>query len=161
MKKFLVLFLMAVSHVFVFSNEFLDVDDAFKIETRRVDDTLHFEFTVAPDYYLYRDRYSINELDGAKLKPAEFSDNVKIKYDPNFGEDMAVFYKYMNVSHQVLKDEGAIQIIYQGCADAGLCYPPQKRSFTLYGEAIETVANTSGTTLNLGDSLISDLPSSA
>ncbi|MFQ3281110.1 protein-disulfide reductase DsbD family protein [Reinekea sp.] len=161
MKKFLVLFLIAVSHVFVFSNEFLDVDDAFKIETRRIDNTLHFEFTVAPDYYLYRDRYSINELNGAKLKSAEFSDNVKIKFDPNFGEDMAVFYKFMNVSHLIQEDEGAVQIIYQGCADAGLCYPPQKRSFTLFGEPIESVVNTSSTTLNLGDSLIADIPSSS
>lgn len=159
MKSFLVVVLLFLNPLF--ASEFLDVDDAFKITTERVEDTFTFKFEIASDYYLYRDRYSVKGLEGAKISSAEFGDNVKIKFDPNFGEDMAVFYNVMEASHQILSDQGHIQITFQGCADAGLCYPPQKRYFSLTGETIATPSAGTSASLDLGDSLIADLPQSA
>ncbi|MDN3649733.1 protein-disulfide reductase DsbD [Reinekea marina] len=156
MKSLLVLVLLLFNPLF--ASEFLDVDDAFKISTERTDNSLMFSFEIAPDYYLYRDRYSIKGIEGAKLGAAEFSDNVKIKFDPNFGEDMAVFYNIMTATHAIIAENGSIQVTFQGCADAGLCYPPQKRYFSLTGEPIAAPSSNIGTSLDLGDSLIADLP---
>jgi len=120
----------------VWAEDFLAVDDAFKLTVARNGQELTVNFDIAKDYYLYQERYSVKVFDGAELSTPMFSDNVKIKYDPNFDEDMAVFYKVMTAVHSVEMDQGHVQIIYQGCADAGLCYPPQKRLFNLNGEPI-------------------------
>lgn len=119
------------------AEDFLDVDEAFQVQVSREGQSINIEFDIADEYYLYRDQYRINGLEGASVSEANFSDNVKIKYDPNFDQDMAVFYHTMGVSHQVLEDAGQIQVVYQGCADAGLCYAPQKRYFDLQGNPVE------------------------
>ncbi|EAR09041.1 c-type cytochrome biogenesis protein [Reinekea sp. MED297] len=121
----------------LFADEFLDVDDAFSVNVQRVGDSLTVEFDIAPDYYLYRDRYSIRAQGAADVTSTQFGDNVLIKYDPNFDEDMAVFYDVMSVRHAVSgAQEELVQLTYQGCADAGLCYPPQKRLFDLNGNPV-------------------------
>ncbi len=147
MKKFgLLMLTLLMSHVW--AEDFLPVDDAFQLHVTRVGDALEFSFDIADDYYLYRDQYRHNTFEGARLSEPVFSDNVKIKYDPNFDEDMAVFYHTMGVSQQILTDTGHIQVVYQGCADAGLCYPPQKRLFDLQGNAIANETVSSSLTLD-------------
>jgi thiol:disulfide interchange protein DsbD len=136
MKKFL-LIVTVMLFGFTFAEDFLDVDDAFKLSVNVTENTLEIDFDIADDYYLYRDNYHLYGKEGAKLSEAQFSDNVKIKYDPNFDEDMAVFYNTMSVSHSFIEKTGQFQVVYQGCADAGLCYPPQKRLFDLQGNPVE------------------------
>lgn len=123
---------------FAFAEDFLDVDDAFRFDVERLDDRLVLTFDIADDYYLYRDRYQLNAKEGGQVGSASFSNNVLIKYDPNFDEDMAVFYETMSASHSVNSETGYVEVVYQGCADAGLCYPPQKRYFDFDGNTIET-----------------------
>ena len=137
MKKFGLLCLV-ILFAHVWAEEFLPVDEAFKVVVENEAGSLKVQIEIADEYYLYRDRYALNAKDGAKLGSAVFSDNVKIKYDPNFDEDMAVFYHSMSAMHNIEKNEGYVQVVYQGCADAGLCYPPQKRLFDLQGNPIAT-----------------------
>ncbi len=76
-------------------------------------------------YYLYRHRISVPGLAEAGI-PAGLP-----KHDEIFG-DVEVFYKELNLivpKDQIEGDE--IVINYQGCADAGLCYPPQKRTVNI------------------------------
>lgn len=122
------------------AEEFLDVDDAFQFEVERVNDEFIVRFAIAPNYYLYRDNYKVNPFEGAAVSEPTFDDGVLIKYDPNFDEDMAVFYDEMVVQHVVEEEAGYLQLVYQGCADAGLCYAPQKRNLSLSGEPIDSPA---------------------
>ncbi|WP_320822931.1 protein-disulfide reductase DsbD family protein [Reinekea sp.] len=134
----------------VWAADFLAVDDAFSVSVVGDGTELVVQFDIAEGYYLYRDRYDLIPQDGAQLSAGEFSDNVKIKYDPNFDEDMAVFYHGLEVRHQILSDMGHILLVYQGCADAGLCYPPQKRLFSLSGEPIKGVRAEPSLSLDVG-----------
>lgn len=128
--------------------EFLPVDDAYAVNGYRDGDTLVFQFDIADDYYLYRDRYSTAPEGGVSVVSTEFGDGVIVKYDPNFDKDMAVFYNTMTVRHELANSEsGQIQITYQGCADAGLCYPPQKRLFDLNGQPLQTASSVPGQSL--------------
>jgi thiol:disulfide interchange protein DsbD len=121
----------------VWAEDFLPVDEAFSVSVAGDGAELLVHIDIADGYYLYRDRYSLIPQAGAQMSAGLFSDNVKIKYDENFDEDMAVFYHSLDVRHQILSDQGHILLVYQGCADAGLCYPPQKRLFSLSGEPIK------------------------
>lgn len=148
MKKLWFLVWMLITG-FAFGEDFLDVDDAFTVNVQRSGDMLVVDFDIAADYYLYRDRYSVRSQGAADIRSTEFGDNVIVKYDPNFDENMAVFYNTMAVRHAVSgAAEEVVQITYQGCADAGLCYPPQKRLFDLSGQPVAaSLSNT--TSLNL------------
>ncbi|WP_205700981.1 protein-disulfide reductase DsbD [Jeongeupia sp. USM3] len=80
-------------------------------------------FSVAPGYYLYRDRMSFSPEPAAPLRAAppkgEFKD------DPSFGR-VEVFKHDVVVPLEGTPPVGtAIRTKFQGCADAGVCYPPQ------------------------------------
>ncbi|OWQ83347.1 hypothetical protein CDN99_26195 [Roseateles aquatilis] len=83
-------------------------------------------FDVAAGYHLYRERFAI-EADGTPL-PAPALPAGKAEFDPNFNRTMTLWAGAVRVV-QPLPD-GAIPALltvrYQGCADRGLCYPPQQ-----------------------------------
>ncbi len=134
----------------VWAGDFLAVDDAFSVSVVGDGTELVVHVDIADGYYLYQDRYNLIPQDGAALSDGLFSDNAKVKYDPNFDEDMTVFYHSLDVRHQILSDQGHILLVYQGCADAGLCYPPQKRLFSLSGEPIRVARSVPSLDLDVG-----------
>lgn len=105
--------------------EFLSPDKAFIPQLSQIDDkTFTASFTVAPNYYLYRDRMSF-AADGKSIE-AIFPKG-KIKDDPNFGK-VEVFDHDVQIQLKFKTPVPADQTItfkYQGCAEAGICYPPE------------------------------------
>ena len=108
--------------------EFLPVDEAFLLTVVREGDSLQLHWLVRPGYYLYKDRLSFNFPD----KPV-LPDGLE-KWDEIFG-DVEVYYSGLSITMVIpapfLEDAGKFVVGYQGCADAGLCYPPQEREFEL------------------------------
>jgi thioredoxin:protein disulfide reductase len=106
--------------------EFLPVDEAFLLTVAREGDSLQLHWLVQPGYYLYKDRLSFNFPEKPVLPDGQE------KWDEIFG-DVEVYYTELSVSMIIpssfLEDKQKIVIGYQGCADAGLCYPPQEREF--------------------------------
>jgi thiol:disulfide interchange protein DsbD len=117
---------------------FLPPDKAFQLALRAEGaHTLQADFTVARGVYLYRERMEAR-LDGAsgalgtaltwQLPPGQR------KHDPTFDKVLEVYHGDVSGTIAVpdsLRGEQALTVVYQGCADAGLCYPPQKRRFIL------------------------------
>lgn len=124
--------------------EFLPVDEAFELDVAREGERLVLDWEIADDYYLYRDRHSLNTFDGAEVGSVSLAQDFIVKYDPNFDEDMALYYNRMSAVYPVVASSGYIEVVYQGCAEAGLCYPPQKRYFDLQGVAMERPDTTGG-----------------
>ncbi|HNF89494.1 MAG TPA: protein-disulfide reductase DsbD, partial [Thiobacillaceae bacterium] len=111
--------------------EFLPPEEAFKLAVvPGADGTLQARFTVAKDYYLYRDkiRFTVTEpagvtVTGMDLPPAEE------KEDPNFGK-MFVYHQDFNVTVRLAgvppgTTRLKLDATHQGCSDKGICYPPQ------------------------------------
>jgi thiol:disulfide interchange protein DsbD len=115
--------------------EFLPVDEAFRLTTELGADGAVLARWEMPDgYYLYRHRFDFTTraLDGGegttvKLGEAEIPPG-KRKVDEYFGE-VEVYYHEAQARVPVAAGEGPVEvgISYQGCADAGLCYPPETR----------------------------------
>lgn len=113
--------------------DFLPVDQAFEFNQIAADDSLNVSWQIAPEYYLYKDRIKIiTDNPSVTLGDATFSQSGEQKDDPNFGL-VTVFHNLVEMSVPVVLDSKGqpgifeFTITYQGCAEAGLCYPPQKR----------------------------------
>ncbi|TJZ75516.1 protein-disulfide reductase DsbD [Chitiniphilus eburneus] len=108
------------------SEELLPPDQAFRAAlTRPSDTTLELRFQIAPGYYLYRDRISVTAEPAQTLK-VRLPDG-DIKDDPSFGR-VAVFHRDVAMTLEApaaLPANVRLKVKFQGCADAGICYPPQ------------------------------------
>ena len=105
-------------------DEFLLVTEAFQLEARLEGNQLILEWRIAPAYYLYEERFKLNASNGLTLTP-QFNEGIT-KYDEFFAKDMTVFYDKAILTVDLPADTAPfnLQVESQGCADAGLCYPP-------------------------------------
>ena len=114
----------------------LPEDQAFLFEAiAAASDTLLARFSIAPGYYLYRDktRFTVRET-GLRLLPPQWPDALPHE-DGHFGQVM-VYFESIEVPIAVAHDGTAAQPItidveYQGCKDQGICYPVMRRSLAL------------------------------
>jgi thiol:disulfide interchange protein DsbD len=112
---------------------FLPVDEAFAIRAELADSGApRITWDIAPDYYLYRHQFSVR-VDGVKLDQLQIPAGEK-KFDEFFG-DVEVYYQFAELTLSGTRlDEGAqLAVMYQGCAELGLCYPPEQRQFSYSG----------------------------
>lgn len=119
--------------------EFLPVDEAFEFNFEQKGDNLILTWLVAPEYYLYRDKIKFAAV-GVSIGDVEYPHSVTIE-DEYFGTSH--IYREQLVLTVPLKDiqaDGEVKVRYQGCADAGLCYPPVKQVMPLI--ATEATATT-------------------
>ncbi len=131
--------LSALGNDFGFGDEqdFLPVEQAFKHEVAIIDgNTLAARWQIAEGYYLYKDRISFALVDaaGIALGDADFPKG-KMKDDPEFGRVETYSGELViNIPLQRQVAEAMdIELVskYQGCAEAGLCYPPQTTTTAL------------------------------
>ena len=114
--------------------EFLPVDEAFVLSTETAADGALLAYWDMPDgYYLYRHRFGFELREGAEasLGAPEIPPG-KAKVDEYFGA-VEVYYHRAQARVPVSGAAGPLQVgvSYQGCAEAGLCYPPETRWVTL------------------------------
>ena len=109
-------------------NSFLKVDDAFKISVEeKKENSFLINFNIEDGYYLYKEKIKIyinNEEIKVKSLPKS-----KIRYDEFFGES-EIYDKNFSLIVKSNQFGNFIEVIYQGCANRGLCYPPKKKSFS-------------------------------
>ncbi len=90
----------------------------------------------APGHYLYRHAFSISLLTTADSEPltADFSLPEGRKKTDQFFGDIEAYYEQV-VAELTLPTvpgpDAALVIEYQGCADWGFCYPPQRVNYPL------------------------------
>jgi thioredoxin:protein disulfide reductase len=120
------------------ADEFLDPNVAFKLAARAVDErTVEVTFTVAPTYYLYREQFKFVAI-GATLGTPDIPKG-KVKFDETFQKNVETHRDVVRITVPVTQAAPKFQLLVsnQGCADQGLCYPPQQRglivSLAAYG----------------------------
>ena len=117
--------------------EFLKVDEAFVIAAHLADDgALNVRWDMPDGYYLYRHQFAFKAQDPQQLALGEAQiPRGKKKVDDFFGE-VEVYYHDVEVVVPLQSNPGVntqIGVTYQGCADAGLCYPPETKWFAYDG----------------------------
>ncbi len=120
----------------VHGQEFLDPAVAFKPSARALDgQTVEIRYEIAKGYYLYGDKFRLRPVDESIQSGPPQIPKGKEKDDDNFGR-VEVFYKEVTIRLPVTRTSSGplqleIEAISQGCADAGVCYPPQTQILTL------------------------------
>ena len=112
---------------------FLPVDEAFRPTLSAEGSAVKIHFEIAEGYHLYRERMSLETTpEQSGLQDTQMPDGI-VQYDPNLEQDME-FYSHQ-VAYQGRFEAAAsstvLHLNYQGCAEAGLCYPPQTRDFRI------------------------------
>nr|WP_010132299.1 protein-disulfide reductase DsbD [Microbulbifer agarilyticus] len=115
-------------------DDFLPVDEAYQLDVLLTDTDAAALFQIAPEYYLYRDKLSVYLLNGEDKTELPLTlVSGEVIWDDYFEKETEVYRWQLEVP--LALPEGAskarLQVNYQGCADAGLCYPPQTRNFDL------------------------------
>ena len=103
--------------------EFLQVDDAFQFDFSQQGDQLTLSWKIADGYYLYKKQFK-TVVKQAELGMHVFPAAEQVK-DEFFGLS-DVFRGQLDITYLIISSvqDGIVKIRYQGCADAGLCYPP-------------------------------------
>jgi thiol:disulfide interchange protein len=139
------------------AEDLLPVDEAFQLSAKETAlRTVEFSWKIAPGYYLYRHPMRVSSADGAFKNNLLQLPEGKEKTDPFFGKVQTYREKVVATQTGGIASgvsELSFEVKYQGCADIGVCYPPQKRIVTV----AMPLSATSGVTLfsgNTTDSLL-------
>jgi thiol:disulfide interchange protein DsbD len=115
------------SHKSASNDDFLPPEKAFRLSASAADSgQARLEWVIAPGYYLYRDRIKISD-DAGTIGTPQFPAG-QVKSDEYFGKQV-VYHQQLIATVPVQRPPAAqsplsLQVTYQGCAEAGLCYPP-------------------------------------
>ncbi len=117
------------------ADEILPPNQAFKVSAKALAaDRIEISWEIAEGYYLYRNKMRFESKTGQiRLGEPDFPAGQN-KHDENFG-DVIVYRNNLTIPIALTVENGAssLQLLvqYQGCADKGVCYPPQKTTFDL------------------------------
>ncbi len=140
-KKFIILCLLLVpaisTQLRAQDEELLPPEEAFNLSAWVEGDQLVTEYQIAPGYYMYRERFDfkVESSDApARFDVAQIPDG-KIKQDEFFGA-METYRDSVRIVLPLLFDGPSasslqVKAISQGCADIGVCYPPQKQALAV------------------------------
>lgn len=123
------------------TQKFLPVGEAFQVghttQSTAEGTRLAINFDITPEHYVYKDKIILNLPDGVSAAPFTFSQTAVTIDDPTFGQvpvfdqtNVVATTTLTSASGKAIKN-AALTIGWQGCAKAGLCYPPEKIKTTI------------------------------
>ncbi|MEL7560367.1 protein-disulfide reductase DsbD [Stutzerimonas chloritidismutans] len=118
------------------SADFLPVRQAFRLNLIDASpEQVKLRFVAAEGYYLYRHQFKFKtNTPGVVIGEANLPAGEQ-KTDDYFGE-VEVYYGVLDVELPIRNPQNqpfTLQVTYQGCADKGLCYPPETESLDIGG----------------------------
>jgi len=127
-------------------DDFLPPEQAFAFSAALIEPgEVELRYDIAPGYYMYRERFAFAlEPDAAALSAPQLPAG-RVTYDPTFEKNMEVYdggvlrirVPFVGAIVGAISSAASsavpqtLRITSQGCADAGLCYPPREDRVTL------------------------------
>jgi len=116
-------------------DDFVDVDVAFKVSAEATAaDRIEVDFVVLKGYYLYRNKmkFAVDAGQPAALGAPDLPTG-ETKEDEYFGKQEVYHHDVVARIPVSRSSKDAftlpLKVTYQGCAEAGLCYAPQTKTF--------------------------------
>lgn len=132
MKRYFITLLFVFVSAFSFAEEsdFLPVEQAFPFSWQLNEQgAVLVTFDTQQGYYLYKSRFSFKGDEALSISQPSYSLAGEEKQDPYMG-NVVVFHQPLEITLPYT-GEGTLTVRYQGCADKGLCYLPQKQTIQL------------------------------
>ncbi len=109
--------------------EYLKPEEAFRLSvTRQADDQMRLTWEISKGYYLYRKQMKVEAGPAGSIGLIDWPAGL-VKTDETYGES-EVYHDQVSVLFKA-PDAQALTVTWQGCAEAGLCYPPQSKRVSL------------------------------
>lgn len=141
----------------IFDDEppFLKVEEAFIMDFSQQNNELVVNWTIADGYYLYQKQFK-TVTKGATIGEPLYSPAPTQIEDEFFGISN-VFFNQVDVTYPIIQsvNDGVVKIRFQGCAEAGLCYPPTTKVLYL-SEVIGDGKSNSSSSRTLADNSVND-----
>ena len=116
--------------------EFLDPDEAFVLSASVLDaNHVGLAWEIEDGYYLYRDNFRFaTSSPGISLLPEIKPPGIE-KADPEFG-NVHIYYHVVDITVPLQRAQAdntplALDVVYQGCKEDAICYPPVKKTLEL------------------------------
>ncbi len=114
---------------------------------------------IAPNYYLYRDKFTFTVDGKIELGRAALPKG-KAHHDDNFG-DVEVFYDYVEAKVPFARaSPDALDVVvtggFQGCKDDSICYPPGEQTMSLVLPATVRLPRERGSRARAGGGPVSE-----
>jgi thiol:disulfide interchange protein DsbD len=137
-------------------DDLLPVDEAFAMTTEVDADAVRVNFEIADGYYLYRHAFRFEAAgDGFALSPAIVPTGTP--YSDEFFGDVEIYRDRVSIAIPIesapLGGPVSVRIRFQGCADLGVCYPPQRTEVAIDPPSRATARAEDPPTAGLGDVL--------
>lgn len=124
--------------------EFLPPEQAFKTQAWVEGSQVFVLWDITPGYYLYKDKLKIQLAENSGLTLARVDFPKSISHEDEYFGTTQVYYSQVELagllSGTSLDKQLSLTVHYQGCADAGLCYPPQKQNLQVSLAKLDTSA---------------------
>ena len=109
---------------------FLPVERAYPLEAALDGDEAVFQWQIADGYYLYRERLRFNTRTGEGPSPLAVVLPAGEAHEDEFLGETQIYRGYLEIRVPVASAAAfSLEVKSQGCADAGLCYPPRTQVF--------------------------------
>ena len=105
------------------NNKILPANEAFKLETSLVQNTLKIKWIIGDEYYLYLD--SITVTANKELIKHKILDSKVLDHEDIFFGKTKILKDKLVISIKNSSLE-SLEVSYQGCSEQGFCYPIQK-----------------------------------
>jgi len=118
------------------ADDILPVQEAFPFRAQVVaPNRIEAIWDTRDGYYLYKDKLGFSLGEGAPAVVSVDLPEAKVKDDPYFGRLQVYTRPVTAVLHldRALTEGTVLTARYQGCAEAGLCYPPETVEYALAG----------------------------
>lgn len=119
-----------LADLFADEPEFLQVDEAFQFDFAQQGEQIILSWQIADGYYLYKKQFkTVTKQAELGMPVYPVAEQVE---DEFFGLS-DVFRDQLDIAYPIISSmqDGIVKIRYQGCADAGLCYPPTTKEVYL------------------------------
>lgn len=118
----LLLLFSSLTHAFISNQQdFLPVEEAYRFELLDDVEPPVLAWQIAPDHYLYQDKLKVTDANG-NVVAIDYPKG--IDHSDEFFGDTQIYRQFLQLPLDA-NVKLPLHVTWQGCADAGLCYPPQ------------------------------------
>jgi thioredoxin:protein disulfide reductase len=123
-------------------DDFLPPDQAFTFSASEQPGVVEVHFKIADGYYMYRERFAFATRNGSATLGTPDIPAGHVKFDTTFQKKVETYRGQLTIRVPVKSASGPfdLAVTSQGCADAGICYPPAEHVFHVSGAALQAAA---------------------
>ncbi|WP_144110080.1 protein-disulfide reductase DsbD [Paraburkholderia sp. BCC1886] len=136
------------------ADDFLDPAVAFKFSATEQPGEVDVTYRIADGYYMYRERFAFVTRNAGNNGTVTLGEpNLPaghVKFDETFNKNVETYRNQLTIRIPIKQAAGPfdLAVTSQGCADAGICYPPMERVYHVSGAALQPAGSATAAAAN-------------